>query len=1364
MAGNKLAGLIPVEIGDLQWLKILDLPRNEISGAIPDELYTILSLEEIILNSNRELSGIISTDIGNLTSLTVFSIHENKHTGPIPLSLTTLPNLSTLSLYKNNLTGTIIPELGNLTTLKALRIGDNDYSPGIIPPELGNLTNLTSLTIDKSNLIGTLPPELGNLLLLSVFYIQTNALTGPIPPEYGNFTEARSFLWSDNQLTGSIPSVLENWTKCKNFYVGNNQLSGPIPPELGNMTAMEQLNLGNNMLDGAIPSTLGNLSKVSHLVFSGNQLTGSIPASLTGLTELYQLHLSNNQLSGIIPDFTPLTGLGFDSKSVEFLWIDGNQYQFGDFENEFATYKANMTSLDVSPQAKLDLPLVLNENTGDDVTLSVTVPSGTQLHYTWYKNNTVIAEAPDSPNLTLTNIQVTDAGTYRCDVSSDIVTDLTLQRHNITLNISAAPLSNPFITTWKTDNFGNSADDQIRIPTFFGETYDYDVDWGDGTTTTGETGNAVHTYATPGTYTVSITGTFPRIYFNDTGDASKLLTIEQWGDNTWTSMEGAFDGCENLQGNFTDAPNLSAVTSMASMFQDALIFNYDISNWDVNNVTDMSSLFEQAELFNQDISNWNVSNVTNMSSMFEQAEVFNQDISGWNVGRVMKMNSMFANANAFNSPIGGWNVSNVTDMSRMFNRATVFNQDIGSWNVSNVTTMALMFTEARVFNQDIGNWNVNKVTSMNNMFNAANRFNHDLGNWDITSVTDIRRMFIHAHDFNQDISGWDVSRITSMEGMFAVARSFNQDIGNWDVSNVTDMSIMFSGAQDFDQDIGNWNVMNLTNAATMFGGVTLSTPNYDALLIGWNDLNLQLNVPFSGGNSQYCEGTVARTNMISSDGWTITDRGTAAPMLNDLADQNEPNSYTLPVITGTNLTGAQSYFTGPNGTGTQYNANHVINYGDFPSYPVTIYIYDGAGSCASQEDFSLIITTTCTSPILDDLADQNEPNSYTLPEITGTNLTGNEMYFTETSGAGTSYSAGTTLNYIDFPSYPVTLYIYDENATMSHCNDEQDFLLTLTVLAPQVSINTSHEAVCDTDNTIITLTAVPNPLIATGSYSYAWSVQGNPTILGTNSTLDVSPIATTTYVVTLIDDGLPSTFNSGTDEQTITVGISPKLDTIGDVEACNSYILPEISGSNLSGNEIYSDDSTGVGNQYPAGSTINFSDYASYPVTLYVYDENKGDNYVCSNEVEFTLTLTNSPIADNQSDVNQCSSYSLPILSENNNYFTATNGGGTQLNVGHIITATQTIFIYTETSVGSNVCSDESSFTVTISQNEVADSPVDVFACESYILPELSPGNFYYTESNAGGSQLHAGANILSSQTIFFMQVLSGAQTKIASL
>ncbi len=183
------------------------------------------------------------------------------------------------------------------------------------------------------------------------------------------------------------------------------------------------------------------------------------------------------------------------------------------------------------------------------------------------------------------------------------------------LLISSFLYGQAFVTTWKTDNPGTSGDNQITIPTV-STGYNYTVDWGDGNSDTGVTGNITHTYTSAGTYTVSITGNFPRIYFNDESDREKLMSIEQWGAIEWQSMVNAFEGCINMTLNADDQPNLSGVTNMAQMFARCSSLNSSLNDWDVSTITNMQSLFGNATIFNGDISNWDVSSVTNMVNLF----------------------------------------------------------------------------------------------------------------------------------------------------------------------------------------------------------------------------------------------------------------------------------------------------------------------------------------------------------------------------------------------------------------------------------------------------------------------------------------------------------------------------------------------------------------------------------------------------------------------------------------------------------------------------------------------------------------------------------------------------------------------------
>ncbi len=488
-----------------------------------------------------------------------------------------------------------------------------------------------------------------------------------------------------------------------------------------------------------------------------------------------------------------------------------------------------------------------------------------------------------------------------------------------------------FITTWKTDNPGVSNSTSITIPTHPSETYNYDVDWeGDGVFDDfGVTGDVTHDYGVSGTYEVHIRGNFPRIFFYDAGrltkDSHKIISVDQWGSQVWTSMNSAFHGCSNLEGVvINDTPNLSNVTDMSLMFYNASSFNqpindWDVSNvtdmslmffnassfnqpigdWDVSNVTDMGGMFSSATSFNQPIGNWDVSNVTDIEGMFFYATSFNQSIGNWDISNVNEMKNLFREATSFNQPIGNWDVSsanstyymfegalnfnqslsnwdvsNIIDMTRMFGEAISFDQPIGNWDVSNVTDMGGMFANATNFDQSIGSWDVSNVTDMGGMFSNATNFNQSIGNWDVSNVTDMGGMFSNAISFNQPLSNWDVSSVVNMGGMFSWATSFNQSIGNWNVSNVTDMNFMFNNALNFNQPLGSWDVSNVTLMTHMFFNVPLSVGNYDNLLIGWSQLSLQSINYFNANISYYCNGAAARQFILTNYNWGfITDAG-----------------------------------------------------------------------------------------------------------------------------------------------------------------------------------------------------------------------------------------------------------------------------------------------------------------------------------------------------------------------------------------------------------------------------------------------------------------------------------------------------------
>ncbi|WP_421805852.1 hypothetical protein [Flagellimonas sp.] len=103
------------------------------------------------------------------------------------------------------------------------------------------------------------------------------------------------------------------------------------------------------------------------------------------------------------------------------------------------------------------------------------------------------------------------------------------------------------------------------------------------------------------------------------------------------------------------------------------------------------------------------------------------------------------------------------------------------------------------------------------------------------------------------------------------------------------------------------------------------------------------------------------------------------------------------------------------------------------------------------------------------------------------------------------------------------------------------------------------------------------------------------------------------------------------------------------------------------------------------------------------------DSYGNFIDVTHTIYVYTSPVVDEPADVSACNSYVLPPLTTGS-YFTGSGGTGTPLSAGDVITSTQTIYVYAAT--GPVPCTDEHSFTVTITPAPVVDAGSDEEICQ----------------------------------------------------
>ncbi|KAK3009915.1 hypothetical protein RJ639_011485 [Escallonia herrerae] len=256
----------------------------------------------------NNFTGPIPTNLGNLRDLEFLRLNGNQF-GLSKLndlsfigSLNNCSNLRKLIFSENQFGGVLPGSIANLSSkLDTLWLGSNKIS-GSIPQEIGNLNNLYVLAIDHNMISGSIPESIGKLSKLQKLQIVINNISGKIPPSIGNITGLSLVDAADNMLEGSIPAELGNCTKLQALDLGSNRLTGVIPKQVIGISSLTlHLYLDLNEFTGSLPSQVGNLKNLGVLSISGNKLTGELPSALGDCQVLEYLDLHGNLLDGAIP-------------------------------------------------------------------------------------------------------------------------------------------------------------------------------------------------------------------------------------------------------------------------------------------------------------------------------------------------------------------------------------------------------------------------------------------------------------------------------------------------------------------------------------------------------------------------------------------------------------------------------------------------------------------------------------------------------------------------------------------------------------------------------------------------------------------------------------------------------------------------------------------------------------------------------------------------------------------------------------------------------------------------------------------------------------------------------------------------------
>ncbi|XP_027181703.1 probable LRR receptor-like serine/threonine-protein kinase At3g47570 [Coffea eugenioides] len=332
MSSFHLVGSLSPSIGNLTFLRELNIQDNNFHGMIPEEVGRLFRLQYLRF-ANNSFEGVLPLNITGCSELSILDLRGNRLIGGIRDDLSTLSKLYALSLSRNNFSGSIPPSMGNISSLQILSISRNNLG-GNIPAEIGWLSNLHVLELSSNKLSGAVPPQLYNISTLQIFSITNNLLSGQFPATVGlTLPNLTLFLADLNQFFGSIPTTLANASGLIKISIGDNSLTGPIPQNLGSLKELQVLHFGHNPLGtdkandisfissltnctnlqilslsriqigGILPTAIANLStKLTSLWLNDNIISGSLPSGIGNLASLGYLDVRNNSLSGIIPD------------------------------------------------------------------------------------------------------------------------------------------------------------------------------------------------------------------------------------------------------------------------------------------------------------------------------------------------------------------------------------------------------------------------------------------------------------------------------------------------------------------------------------------------------------------------------------------------------------------------------------------------------------------------------------------------------------------------------------------------------------------------------------------------------------------------------------------------------------------------------------------------------------------------------------------------------------------------------------------------------------------------------------------------------------------------------------------------------
>ena len=278
LSNNLLTGTIPTEFSRLRDLQLLWLDDNMLEGDVSTTFNRMPFLRALFLEDNDFVGAIDDKFLRRSKNLIQLDVSNNRLTGSLPYHFFVqdeFVDLEVMDWHGNKLSGHLPDMLLPNQILQFLALYDNEFT-GTLPNSWGtHLRNVFHLDLSHNLIEGELPSSIGQMSRLKRLFLgNNNWKPGPFPSSWSSLSALEELSLKGSMRTGLLPDFLGEYPQLVFLDLDNNRFDGTVPTSLGQLSNLELLLLNRNRLIGVIPPEFSHLTKLRAVLLEGNYIMG----------------------------------------------------------------------------------------------------------------------------------------------------------------------------------------------------------------------------------------------------------------------------------------------------------------------------------------------------------------------------------------------------------------------------------------------------------------------------------------------------------------------------------------------------------------------------------------------------------------------------------------------------------------------------------------------------------------------------------------------------------------------------------------------------------------------------------------------------------------------------------------------------------------------------------------------------------------------------------------------------------------------------------------------------------------------------------------------------------------------------------